>query len=69
MHLSSVYELINAFSVFLVTSYCTLHMGSASAERVGKELGGVACRVLCMWQLLGLVVIGPWLVPTLALAA
>ena len=31
-------------------------------ERVGQgEVGGVTCRVLHTWQLLGLAVRGPWL--------
>ena len=27
------------------------------------EVGGVICRVLCTWQLLGLAIKGPWSVP------
>ena len=27
------------------------------------EVGGVTCRVLCTWKLLGSAVKGPWLVP------
>ena len=34
------------------------------AERVGQgEVGGVTRRMLCTWQLLGLVVKGSWLAP------
>ena len=41
-----------------------LRAGSASAERVGQgEVGGVTCRVLCTWWLLGLALKRPWLVP------
>ena len=41
-----------------------LRAGSASAEKVGQgEVGGVTRRVLCTWELLGLVVKGPWLGP------
>ena len=42
---------------------------SVSAERVGQgevgqgAVGGLTRRVLCTWQLLGLVVKGPWLAP------
>ena len=40
-----------------------LHVGSASAERVGQgEMGGVTHRVTCTWWL-GLALKGPWLVP------
>ena len=41
-----------------------LRTGSALAERVGQgEMGGVTCRVLCTWWLLGLAFKRPWLVP------
>ena len=61
-----VYALINnyPYSALLVTSHCaekivSAHQraGSAYAEMVGQgEVGGVTRRVLCTWQLLGLVV-------------
>ena len=43
--------------------------GFSSAERVRQEevgqgeVGGVTCKVLCTWQLLGLAVKSPWLGP------
>ena len=41
-----------------------LRASSVSAERVGQgEVGGVICRVLCTWWLLGLALKRPWLVP------
>ena len=46
-----------------IVSVC-LRAGSVSAGTVGHgEVGGVTCRVLCTWQLLGFAVKRAWLAP------
>ena len=63
-------NLLKPYSALLVT-YCAeknvsarLCAGSASAQMVGQEeVGGVTCRVLCSWWLLGLGLKGPGLGP------
>ena len=66
-------------STLLITSYCTLCRKDSLCALVRRfcvsrngGTGGGGWRVLCTWQLLGLVVKGPWLAmggPILGLAA
>ena len=53
---------VNSITLCTVQKRQSLHVclrtGSVSAERVGQEeVGGVTCRVLCTWWLLGLAIV------------
>ena len=49
---------------WLHTALFVLARGFCISRKEGQgELGGVTCRVVCSWQLLGLAVKRPWLAP------
>ena len=57
----------NPYSALLM-SHCALHRKDSSLCALTHRLcmsrkGGVTCKVLCTWQLLGLAAKGPWLAP------
>ena len=69
-HLNPLNPIVHLW--LLHTVHCAENIVSAHwcagyelAERVGQgEVGGITRRVLCTWQLLGLAVKEPWLVPS-----
>ena len=70
---SLLFNPLTPCSTFLITSYCALHRKDSfcilarrfCVSRKGGtgEVGGITCRVLCTWQLLGLAIKATWLAP------